>query len=216
MNNCTVQRPTIMWGALFLCFYFGLMYSILPSSVYNGGSPSSALLVKTLLPTCFSLLDLFVGFCRCAITFVVVGAVFIDVCIEDRSAPWSDSVPSLTRLSTFDMNEYSYSNDVQDDLRRPRIQPMETRACTSRLFSVSASFQMHRTFNLYISSFISYRIYRSFNPFPLRMSCIHFSTLDSRVLDCLGAEKCITNALCRPGVNASKAVFKAGFSSNLA
>lgn len=26
-----------------------------------------------------------VCFCRCAITFVVVGAVFIDVCIKDRS-----------------------------------------------------------------------------------------------------------------------------------
>ena len=29
----------------------------------------------------------------------------------------------------------------------------------------------------------------SFNPFPLRICGIHFSTLDSRVLDCLGAEK---------------------------
>ena len=33
------------------------------------------------------------------------------------------------------------------------------------------------------------RNHRSFNPFPLRICCIHFSTLDSRVLDCLGAEK---------------------------
>ena|SRR5258705_3048066 len=30
---------------------------------------------------------------------------------------------------------------------------------------------------------------RCTHPFPLRICCIHFSTLDSRVLDCLGAEK---------------------------
>ena len=32
----------------------------------------------------------------------------------------------------------------------------------------------------------SHRIYRSFNPLPSRICGIHFSTLDSRVLDCLG------------------------------
>ena len=31
--------------------------------------------------------------------------------------------------------------------------------------------------------------FQSFNPFPLRICCIHFSILDSRVLDCLAAEK---------------------------
>ncbi len=34
-----------------------------------------------------------------------------------------------------------------------------------------------------------HRIQRSFNPLPSRICCMCFSTLDSRVLDCLGAEK---------------------------
>lgn len=32
--------------------------------------------------------------------------------------------------------------------------------------------------------------YRSFNPFPSRICGMHFSTLRSRVLDCLAPEKC--------------------------
>ena len=32
-------------------------------------------------------------------------------------------------------------------------------------------------------------LFHSFNPFPLKICCIHFSTLDVRVLDCLGAVK---------------------------
>src|SRR3990167_456643 len=35
-----------------------------------------------------------------------------------------------------------------------------------------------------------YLHYGSFNPLPSRMSGMHFSTLDSRVLACFGAEKC--------------------------
>jgi len=37
-----------------------------------------------------------------------------------------------------------------------------------------------------------------------------FSILDSRVLDCLGAEKWRRYALCRPAVNSLNAVFNAG------
>ena len=35
----------------------------------------------------------------------------------------------------------------------------------------------------------SLRVHSSFNPFPLRIFRTHFSTLDARVWDCLGAEK---------------------------
>jgi hypothetical protein len=42
---------------------------------------------------------------------------------------------------------------------------------------------------------------------------MHFSTLDARVLDWLAPEKQRMYPLCRPGVNAPKAAFKAGISS---
>jgi hypothetical protein len=45
-------------------------------------------------------------------------------------------------------------------------------------------------------------------PFHSEFAVYIFSFLDTRVLDCLGSEKQKMYALCRPGVNASKSVFK--------
>jgi len=43
--------------------------------------------------------------------------------------------------------------------------------------------------NLWFTSIPFDSVYSSFNPFPFRICGVHFSILDSRVLDCLAAAK---------------------------